>query len=369
MSSDSLSPQQEQIQQWSMSKLPPLIDVDCNLWHRDLKSLLPNERKSESNPNNDDVDNTVTPVWNILSEDAIEQVNIIAMISPSSTIEESFRGLELLQQYPPPLPIKTTVGVHPYHVNDKELSGKTLEEHKSTVKSLLLTSPSSSSSSSSSTTKTTRSTIAQKWIAAIGECGLDNSNGFPPLEDQLPWFQLQIEVAEELGLPLFVHERLAFDDTLRLLDHVTVPILIHCFTGTLEQCQTYVDRGYFISVSGFILKDSDDNKTNGPSWDVLSCLRQGIIPLDKLMIETDAPYMGFDNCRQHYMQHNQEYIRTNLNSKQRKRLQQSIYPNVPSSLPLVLQKVTECLQQYDPSLTVEKVAAVTTNNAQSFFGL
>ena len=122
-------------------------------------------------------------------------------------------------------------------------------------------------------------------------------------------------------------------------------------------------RGYYISVSGFILKESNDNCDQ-----VLSCLREGIIPLDKLMIETDAPYMGFDGCRQLYLEHNKEYAES-LNSKRRKRLSQSIYPNVPSSLPMVLRKVTECLQEYDSSLTLEAVADATTKNAQSFFGL
>jgi TatD DNase family protein len=314
------------------ASLPPMIDVDCNLWHRDLKSLQ-NEEETSDNP------------WSILKEDAVESANIVAMLSPSSTIQEARNGLDLLLQHPPPLPIKTTVGIHPYHVNDEEFQGKTLEEQKTTMKSLLT------------------ATDHVPWCAAVGECGLDASKGFPPVKDQLPWFVMQIEVAQELNLPLFVHERLAFDDTMRLTEGVSVPIIIHCFTGTVEQCRAYIERGYYISVSGFILKESNDNCSQ-----VLSCLTQGIIPLDKLMIETDAPYMGFDNCRQYYLQHNQDFV-AGLNSKKRKRLQQSIYPNVPSSLPFVLQKVTACLQQHDPSLTIEKVAAATAQNAQSFFGL
>ena len=60
---------------------------------------------------------------------------------------------------------------------------------------------------------------------------------------------------------------------------------------------------------------------------------------------------------------------SSLNAKKRKRLQQSIYPNVPSSLPMVLTKVTECLQKNDATLTNEKVAEITTENARKFFGL
>ncbi|KAG7342884.1 TatD-related deoxyribonuclease [Nitzschia inconspicua] len=327
MSNDS----SQELRPVSARSMPPLIDVDCNLWHCDLKSL---QKINESN-------NSVP--WEILAEDAIETANIVAMLSPSSTIDEARKGLDLMDRHPPPLPIKTTVGVHPYHVNDDEFQRKTLSEHKEAMISLLTNNASK--------------------CAAVGECGLDATDGFPPIDDQLPWFKLQIEVAQELNLSLFVHERLAFDETMQLLENVHVPIIIHCFTGTLEECQAYLNRGYSISVSGFILKESNDNCDQ-----VLSCLRRGIIPLDRLMIETDAPYMGFDNCRQYYLEHNQDYV-ASLNSKKRKRLQQSTYPNVPSSLPLVLQKVTECLQQNNPSLTIEKVAAATTHNARSFFGL
>jgi TatD DNase family protein len=317
------------------TSFPPLIDVDCNLWHRDLKSLQINKDQSAA----------TAATWTMLQEDAIQQANIVAMLSPSSTLQEAKQGLQLLQEPPPPLPIRTTVGVHPYHVQDDELQGISWQEHQEAIKDLVQTADNLS------------------LIAAIGECGLDASEGFPPLEEQLPWFAMQIAVAQELQLPLFVHERLAFRECIQLLEEVTVPVIIHCFTGTQEECAEYVKRGYSISVSGYILKDSNDNCS-----EVLSCLEQGIIPLDKLMIETDAPYMGFDGCRHLYLEHNSEFV-ASLNSKKRKRLQQSIYPNVPSSLPMVLQKVTECLQKNDASLTLEAVAEATTINAQSFFGL
>jgi TatD DNase family protein len=319
--------------QQTISRMAPeLIDVDCNLWHRDLKTLQ----------NKEIGENDADSPWNILKEDAIAAANVIAMLSPSSTIEEARLGLKLLQTKPPPLTVKTTVGVHPYHVNDDEFSGKSLEEHGATIKSLI------------------RSNL--DLCSAVGECGLDASEGFPPLQDQLPWFRLQVEIAEELGVPLFIHERLAFSKCMDILKAVKVPVIIHCFTGTKEQCAEYVKRGYYISLSGYILKETNDNYN-----DVLACLTDGIIPLDKLMIETDAPYMGFTKCRQLYMEFNGEYV-SSLNSKKRKRLQQSIYPNVPSSLPLVLDKVAECLLQYDSTLSREQIAQSCTENSKKFFG-
>jgi TatD DNase family protein len=194
-------------------------------------------------------------------------------------------------------------------------------------------------------------------IRAIGECGLDVTEGFPPLDQQIPWFQAQVRWAQQLQMPLFVHERNAFHETTKLLQHTSVPVLIHCFTGTPSECQHYVERGYSISVSGHVCKPAGQS--------VRDCLSQRLIPWDKLMIETDAPYMGFESCRTHYLaKHN------NVTAKQRKRLSKGTYPNVPSSLPLVLQQVVECLNEnpHYPPVTVEHVAKLTTENARRFFG-
>jgi hypothetical protein len=164
--------------------------------------------------------------------------------------------------------------------------------------------------------------------------------------------------------------------------------MIHCLSPTQRQQQQHrqqqqeegeeEEKGHDVSssssalaIGGTLIPEFVDTESAALYSDRATYFRGNIMHAKRavLMIETGAPYMGFDNCRQHYLQHNQEYIRTSLNSKQRKRLQQSIYPNVPSSLTLILQRVTECLQQYNPSLTIEKVAAATTHNAQSFFGL
>ena len=315
----------------------PLVDVDCNLWHKDLQTL----QQRQSDDSGDDG-------WSMLHEDAISSANIVGMLSPSSTLTEARNGLQRLIQHPtPPVEIRTTVGVHPYHVNDVDenwLDSSTLDDRKAAMLSLL------------------RDPDHRQWIAAVGECGLDASDGFPPISDQLPWFEFQIQVAEELQLPLFVHERLAFDDTMRLLEKVTVPTIIHCFTGTTDEARQYIERGYYLSVSGYILKNNDEG-----SQEVRKCLETNVIPLDRLMIETDAPYMGFEGCRKLYLEHNSEYFNS-LNSKKKKRLQNSIYPNVPSCLPQVLEAVTDCLKKHDSSITVEQVAKATTVNARSFFG-
>ena len=346
MSSQSLSSHNSS----SITSSPPLIDVDCNLCHADLKSLL------NSNNNTNEKGKALTAIGDILTEDAVAESNIVAMLSPASTLEEARKSILFLndqqKQKQWSIEIRTTVGVHPYHV--KEFSSP--DHHFAEFQQLLQTSP--------------------HVIAAIGECGLDTTDGFPPLEDQIPWFEAQVQWAREFRLPLFVHERLAFHETMRILKCVTtttseqnvqqepLPIIIHCFTGTREECAQYISRGYSLSVSGFIAKDAGK--------EVRQCLVDGIIPLDKLMIETDAPYMGFSGCRDQWIGKQQEYV-ASLNSKQRKRLQNTVYPNVPSSLPLVLDHVVECINtgrkiRGEKEVTREYVAHATTKNAIQFFG-
>jgi TatD DNase family protein len=234
-----------------------LIDVDCNLWHTDLPSLC--------------LDGGADPAartpFSILDYDDMSRTR--ALLTPSSTLADARRGLEYLSTYSGPIAMKTTVGVHPYHVNDADQIP--IERFVEEAKALIAMDTSG-------------------YIAAIGECGLDASDDFPPLEDQIPWFKAQIELAESLRMPLFVHDRLAPATTSLLLEDVTVPVIVHCFTGNADDCHDFVQRGFSISISGFVLRKEAQR--------IRDCIQEGVIPLDKLMIETDAPYMGFNGCRE-----------------------------------------------------------------------
>ena len=350
----------------------PLIDVDCNLLHEDLTGLLESSSSAYD-------EKAKSKYFNILHHKSTTLSNIRGMFSPSSTVDEAFTFhnalVESSNENRNNIDIRMSVGIHPYHTSQNELGGSFANQKQDIVEKI----------------KTLLDLDKSHcYITCIGELGLDYSDGFPSREEQLPWFELQLELAKEYKMPLFIHERLAFDDTLSLIDEVfptnnnttndeadndkysiyNPNIIIHCFTGKRNELVEYVRRGYYISLSGYILKSGD-----GPD-EINQSLKDGIIPLDKLMIETDAPYMGFNSCRQSYYDVeklvNEEFLA--LKSKKRKNLIKSIYPNVPSALPKVLGHVVTCLnegrdERGEDQLDLENVASTLYKNSKDFFGI
>jgi TatD DNase family protein len=121
---------------------------------------------------------------------------------------------------------------------------------------------------------------------AFGEIGLDYDRLFlTPKEQQLKYFDAQLDLAVELQLPLFLHSRAAADDFERLLkprlEKLPKKGLVHSFTGTLEEMKRLVDLGLDIGVNGCSLKTEQN----------LSVVKE--IPLERLQIETDGPWVRF----------------------------------------------------------------------------
>ncbi len=122
-------------------------------------------------------------------------------------------------------------------------------------------------------------------VVAVGECGLDFDRDYSPRPDQRRVFAAQLEIAAELGLPVFLHERAAHEALLELLDPVLPRLpaaVIHCFTGSPDELAAYLERDLYVGVTGWIC----DERRGG-------CLQQlvGRIPTSRLLLETDAPYL------------------------------------------------------------------------------
>jgi len=174
---------------------------------------------------------------------------------------------------------------------------------------------------------------------AIGECGLDYWKGQSPPELQRSVFRHQVQLAIELQYPLFLHERNAHQDFIHILDEFEAnlpPIVVHCFTGTHDEAMAYLERGFYLGFTGIICRKQRGEELRAILADV---------PLDRIMVETDAPFMPFNKNKR----------RKSLSSK-------SI--SEPADVVGVAQKVSDVLQ-----LPFEDVCRATTQNALRFFGL
>jgi len=150
-----------------------------------------------------------------------------------------------------------TIGVHPHHAN--EINDGYLKKLKDV--------------------------IATNNPHAIGETGLDFFRNLSTYEEQIYAFEEQIKIAIYTNKPLFLHQRDSHDDFIKILKKYSSDIskaVVHCFTGTQQQLDDYLELDCYIGVTGWIC----DEKRNVE-------LRKTIknIPLEKLMIETDCPYL------------------------------------------------------------------------------
>lgn len=126
---------------------------------------------------------------------------------------------------------------------------------------------------------------------AIGECGLDYNRNFSPREQQIQIFELQIQLAKRYHKQLYLHCRDAFDDFLEILKRNEYYYgIVHCFTGDVRQAMEFTSLGFNIGITGWLL----DKRRNR---DLLAAVEDHRIPLDRLIVETDAPYLSINRKR------------------------------------------------------------------------
>lgn len=196
---------------------------------------------------------------------------VTKMILTGTSLQTSQQNLTLAQQWIDETQstnnnLYCTVGIHPHHANTFD------NDTLSKMRELL------------SYCRQNESVLA----VSVGECGLDYNRNFSTKEDQRHAFREQVKLAVDIQKPLFVHEREAHKDLIAIFDEfdsdTLPPIVIHCFTGSREEAMEYVKRGYYIGFTGTICK-----KERGAHLREL----MPSIPLERIMVETDAPFMGF----------------------------------------------------------------------------
>eukprot|EP00252_Welwitschia_mirabilis_P009932 TRINITY_DN22880_c0_g1_i2.p1 TRINITY_DN22880_c0_g1~~TRINITY_DN22880_c0_g1_i2.p1 ORF type:complete len:322 (-),score=59.90 TRINITY_DN22880_c0_g1_i2:223-1188(-) len=181
-----------------------------------------------------------------------------------------------------------TVGVHPTRCNEFEESGNP-ENYFQDLTSLA------------------KEGLQKGKVVAIGECGLDYDRlQFCPADLQKKYFEKQIELSEELRLPMFLHMRAACKDFCEILErnkHRFISGVAHSFTGSAEECnQLLMFSNLFIGINGCSLKTVEN-------LHVVGC-----IPLDRMMIETDAPY-----CEIRSTHAGSSYIKTTWPSRKKEK--------------------------------------------------
>lgn len=121
-------------------------------------------------------------------------------------------------------------------------------------------------------------------VVAIGETGLDYHYNFSPQAEQQRLFKAHLQIAAELNLPVIIHSREAYDNTVKILDDYRSSlkkVIFHCFSYSLQQAKELLDFGFYLSFTGVV------------TFKGAALVRESakIVPLDRMMIETDCPYM------------------------------------------------------------------------------
>jgi TatD DNase family protein len=222
------------------------------------------------------------------------------MIVTGTSVEESRHAAQIAEQFD----LHSTVGIHPHHAKD----------FKDTAE--------------------LKAIAAHPRVVAIGECGLDFNRNYSPHPAQEDCFTAQLQLGIELQKPLFLHSRDAHPRFSQIVSSFQPPRAVaHCFTGERDELRAYLELGLYIGITGWIC----DERRGRHLLELV-----GEIPRDRLLVETDAPYLTPRDMKP----------------------QPKARRNEPAFLPHILRTVAKALGR-EP----EAVAAETTRNAKDLFGL
>ena len=227
-------------------------------------------------------------------------VEAFIVIGAGDGLEKNALALKVADQHPDAF---AAVGIHPHDASKVDDAGAYLDRLKNWAR--------------------------HKKVVAIGEIGLDYHYDHSPRDAQQKRFREQLALAKELDLPVSIHSREAWGDTVKIVKEF-LPLkrggVFHCFGGTLAEAKEVVDLGFYISVSGIVTFKKAANLV-------------GVVikmPLDCMVLETDAPFLAPVPYRG-------------------KR-------NEPAFVALVGEKIAEIRR-----LQKEEVARITSNNAKNLF--
>ncbi len=236
-----------------------------------------------------------------------QAVGVGQMIVTGTDVEHSQQASELCLQYPGVL--YATAGMHPHHADNFDQIA----------------------------TDVFREFAGLPHVVAIGECGLDYNRNYSSPQAQRSAFEIQLEIAAEHGLPVFLHQRDAHDDFVAILQNfraTLVDVVVHCFTEGEALAHEYLELDCYLGITGWIC----DERRGRALQQAVKC-----IPSDKLMLETDAPY---------------------LLPRDLKQLPVDKRRNEPYLLPHIAKTTAACM-----GIAEEQLAQIALQNTKRFFRL
>ncbi len=259
-----------------------LIDIGCNLTHESFDKDLPE----------------------VIAQ--AQAQGVVQMVVTGASEAGSIKACQLAEQWPDVL--TATAGVHPHLASDfsRDTASVLADLHR------------------------------HERVVAVGECGLDYFRDFSPRPAQRRAFEQQLELAVDCGKPVFLHQREAHQDFIAILrefrPHLSQGV-VHCFTDSRQAMLDYLEMDLHIGITGWICDERRGHH-----------LKEFVheIPAERLMIETDAPYLKPRNLR--------PKVRTHRNE--------------PQWLPWIAGTVAAC-RNVSPAVLAEQ----TTATAKAFFGL
>jgi len=227
---------------------------------------------------------------------------ITRIVTIGIDLSSSREAVKLARRFPQ---VWSTIGIHPHHAAD----GNT-----NTYEQLIQ--------------------IAQdktNKVVGYGEIGLDFARNYAPRDVQIRNFELQLDIAKKLSLPVIIHDRDAHDETLNILKaHAPFPSrgVMHCFSGDIELARTITNLGFYISIPGIVTFNKSD---------IMQQVAREI-PLEQMILETDGPFLSPAPYRGK--------------------------TNKPEYLLYTANKIAEVR-----GISLDEVAKVTTFNAETLFNL
>jgi TatD DNase family protein len=224
-----------------------------------------------------------------------EENGVSKIVCPGIDIESSWQSLSIAQNHQN---VFVAAGIHPHNINNVSI------DYVDKLQEIL----------------------TQPKIVALGEIGLDYYRNISDVEAQRKVFKKQLQLAKEMNLPIVIHNRNADDDIIHFIKQIS-PIrgVAHCFSSDLTTAKRLLDLGFYISFAGNLT--FKNSKLPGIAKE---------IPLDRLLIETDAPFLSPIPYR----------------GKE----------NEPSHIKYIAEKLAECF-----GITYDKIKSATQNNTEQLF--